>query len=80
MGYRKYIREAIKSPVDGTSAVEFGRWAILNSEQRRLIGRLLDEMDSFDIAYKDLYLKHEEALKLIKELEEYKWKYEELCK
>lgn len=48
MNYREYMRECIKSPVDGTSAVEFGKWAILNQEQRKMIGRLLDEMDRFD--------------------------------
>ena len=31
MNYREYIREAIKSPVDGTSPREFGKWAILNA-------------------------------------------------
>lgn len=80
MNYRKYMRECIKSPVDGTSAVEFGKWAILNQEQRKLIGRLLDEMDRFDEAYKILWMKYEKAQDTIKELEEYKWKYEELCK
>lgn len=57
MNYREYMRECIKSPVDGTSAVEFGKWAILSQEQRKMIGRLLDEMDRFDEAYKALYLK-----------------------
>ena len=54
--YREYMREAIKTPVDG-SGVDFGRWAILNQEQRRLIKRLLDEMDSFDKAYEILWMK-----------------------
>lgn len=80
MNYRSYMREAIKSPIDGTSAVEFGKWAILNQEQRKMIGRLLDEMDSFDEAYKTLWMKYEDAKKKIEELEEYKFMYEELCK
>ena len=80
MNYREYMRECIKSPIDGTSAVEFGKWAILNQEQRKMIGRLLDEMDRFDEAYKSLWMKYEDAKKKIDELEEYKWKYEELCK
>jgi archaellum component FlaC len=79
MNYREYMRECIKSPIDGTSAVEFGKWAILNQEQRKMIGRLLDEMDRFDEAYKTLWMKYEDAKKKIDELEEYKWKYEELC-
>ena len=72
MNYREYMRECIKSPVDGTSAVEFGKWAILNQEQRKMIGRLLDEMDRFDEAYKTLWMKYEKAKKTIEELEEYK--------
>lgn len=80
MNYRSYMREAIKSPIDGTSAVEFGKWAILNQEQRKMIGRLLDEMDRFDEAYKTLWMKYEDAKKKIEELEEYKFMYEELCK
>ena len=80
MNYREYMRECIKSPIDGTSAVEFGKWAILNQEQRKMIGRLLDEMDRFDEAYKALWVRYEKAQDTIKELEEYKWKYEELCK
>lgn len=80
MNYREYMRECIKSPVDGTSAVEFGKWAILNQEQRKMIGRLLDEMDRFDEAYKILWMKYEKAQDTIKELEEYKRMYEGLCK
>lgn len=80
MNYRELMREYIKSPIDGTSAVEFGKWAILNQEQRKMIGRLLDEMDSFDEAYKTLWMKYEDAKKKIDELEEYKFMYEELCK
>ena len=53
--YRAYMREAIKSPVDSTSPRDFGKWAILNAEQRRLIGRLLDEMDSADTYIRKLY-------------------------
>ena len=80
MNYREYMRECIKSPIDGTSAVEFGKWAILNQEQRKMIGRLLDEMDRFDEAYKTLWMKYEKAQDTIKELEEYKKMYEGLCK
>ena len=58
--YREYMREAIKSPVDGTSSKDFGKWAILNKEQRMLIGRLLDEMDRFDEAFKKLWLDKQE--------------------
>ena len=79
MNYRVYMRECIKSPADGTSAVEFGKWAILNQEQRKMIGRLLDEMDRFDEAYKILWMKYEKAQDTIKELEEYKIMYEGLC-
>ena len=57
MNYRELMREYIKSPIDGTSAREFGKWAILNQEQRKMIGRLLDEMDRFDEAYKALWMK-----------------------
>ena len=80
MNYRELMREYIKSPIDGPSAVEFGKWAILNQEQRKMIGRLLDEMDRFDEAYKTLWVKYEDAKKKIDELEEYKFMYEELCK
>lgn len=80
MNYRELMREYIKSPIDGTSAVEFGKWAILNQEQRKMIGRLLDEMDRFDEAYKTLWMKYKDAKKKIDELEEYKFMYEGLCK
>lgn len=66
--YREYMREAIKSPVDGTSSSDFGKWAILNKEQRILIGRLLDEMDGFDEAYKHLWFENKQLKDKLKQI------------
>ena len=78
MNYREKMREYIECPQFGN--ITYGKWGALNLEQRNLIKRLLDEMDSADEYIKKIF---EENLRLktyIEELEEYKWKYEELCK
>ena len=58
------MREYLKEPNDYSS--QYGKWGILNIEQRQLITRLLDEMDRADVVIKKQY---EEKQHLIKYLE-----------
>jgi hypothetical protein len=44
--YKERMREYLKSPDNGNK--HYGQWGALNVEQRRLILRLLDEMDITD--------------------------------
>ena len=64
MNYREKIRKAIECPQFGDSA--YGEWGALNPEQRRMIRRLLDELDRADAAYKELYLRNHNAIEMIK--------------
>lgn len=73
MNYRKLMREYIECPQFGN--LTYGKWGVLNLEQRKLIKRLLDEMDSADLVIKDLVEKYERAKAYIKYLEEYNPKY-----
>ena len=68
MNYRQKIRRAIECPQFGNAG--YGEWGILTLEQRRLIKRLLDELDSADNFIKRIYIKKQkENEKLIKLLE-----------
>ena len=53
MNYREYMRECIKSPIDGTSAVAFGKWAILNQENVET-SKLYDEMEGYQQLFSEL--------------------------
>lgn len=66
MNYREKMRKFIECPQFGN--LGYGRWSALNIEQRELIKRLLDEMDSFDEAYQSLYLKNKKLKSIIKTL------------
>ncbi len=56
MNYRQRIRKAIECPQFGD--VGYGEWGILSLEQRRLIKRLLDELDRADNFAKKIYLEN----------------------
>ncbi len=62
--YREKMREYLKEPNEYSN--QYGKWGILNSEQRQLINRLLNEMDNADVVIKKQY---EEKQQLIKFLE-----------
>ena len=63
--YREKMREYLKEPNKYSN--QYGKWGALNSEQRQLINRLLNEMDSADVVIKKQY---EEKQQLISFLEE----------
>ena len=63
MNYREKIREAIECPEFGYKG--YGKWGILNLEQRKLIKRLLDELDSADNCVKKLYLENKQQKEVI---------------
>ena len=52
MNYREKMREYLKEPNEICN--HYGKWGILNKEQRDLITRLLDEMDGADNYIKKL--------------------------
>lgn len=71
MNYREKMRKAIECPQFGDSA--YGEWGTLTLEQRKLIRRLLDELDRADEYNKQLYFEKDEleqtrlnAIKFIK--------------
>lgn len=51
----KMIRDYIKNPKEGAS--EYGKWALLNQEQRRLILKLCDEAESYERLLDEIMLK-----------------------
>ena len=53
MNYRERMKEYLKEPDE--YSCQYGKWAILNIEQRDLIKRLLKEMDSADEVIKHQY-------------------------
>ena len=63
--YREKMREYLKEPNEYSN--QYGKWGILNREQRQLIGRLLNEMDNADVVIKKQY---EEKQQLINWLED----------
>ena len=67
MNYREKLREYIKCPQLGS--IDYGKWGALNLEQRKLIKRLLDEMDRADEVIKKQFFelnKYKEVLDKIK--------------
>ena len=68
MNYRERMKEYLKEPDEYSS--QYGKWAILNREQRDLIKRLLKEMDSADEVIKHQYFEIERLNNIINELEE----------
>lgn len=66
MNYREKMKEYLKEPDEHSS--QWGRWGILNKEQRDLIKRLLNEMDNADDVIKHQYFEIE---RLNKQIEEY---------
>lgn len=58
MNYRERIREAIECPQFGN--LNYGEWGALTLEQRKLIKRLLDELDRADEYNKQLYFEKDE--------------------
>jgi len=57
MNYREKIRKAIECPQFGNS--HYGEWGSLRLEQRELIRKLLNELDSADNYIQVLYKKIE---------------------
>ena len=57
MNYREKMREYLKEPNEICN--HYGKWGILNKEQRDLITRLLDEMDGADNYIKKLQQENE---------------------
>ena len=67
MNYRERMKEYLKEPDEHSS--QYGKWAILNREQRDLIKRLLREMDSADEVIKHQYFEIERLNNIMTELE-----------
>ena len=77
MNYRERIRKAIECPQFGNET--YGEWGALNLEQRNLIKRLLNELDSADNCVKKLYLqniKQKEVINKITDLIKQYGKYD----
>lgn len=66
MNYREKMKEYLKEPDEYSS--QYGKWGILNREQRHLIKRLLKEMDSADEVIKHQYFEIERLNKRIEDL------------
>ena len=66
MNYRERMKEYLKEPNEYSS--QYGKWAILNREQRDLIKRLLREMDSADEVIKHQYFEIERLNNIINEI------------
>lgn len=64
MNYRERMKEYLKEPDEYSS--QYGKWAILNREQRDLIKRLLREMDGADEVIKHQYFEIERLKELSK--------------
>lgn len=64
MNYREKMKEYLKEPDEYSS--DWGRWGILNKEQRTLIRRVLDEMDSADEVIKHQFEEIETLTNIIK--------------
>lgn len=63
MNYREKIRKAIECPQFRDK--NYGEWGALNLEQKKLIKRLLNELDSADNYIKKLYLKNTKQKEVI---------------
>ena len=57
MNYREKMREYLKEPNEICN--HYGKWGILNKEQRDLITRLLNEMDGADNYIKKIQQENE---------------------
>lgn len=66
MNYREKIRQAIKCPQFGDK--DYGEWGALNLKQRKLIKKLLDELDLTDTFCKSILTKYSEKYGKMKEL------------
>ena len=62
------MKEYLKEPDEHSS--QWGRWGILNKEQRDLIKRLLREMDSADVVIKNQFEENEKLKELCNKYEE----------
>ena len=69
MNYREKIRKAIECPQFGNET--YGEWGALRLEQRVLIKRLLDELDSDDNYFKKVYLENKQLKNNWNKLKEY---------
>ena len=69
VNYREKIREYLKEPNEICN--HYGKWGILNKEQRDLITRLLNEMDRADNYIKKLLQENTQLKNKIKELVKY---------
>lgn len=69
MNYREKIRKAIGCPQFNNT--KYGEWGALTLEQRRLIKRLLDELDSADNCFKRLYFENQKLKDNRNKLKEY---------
>ena len=58
MNYREKIRKAIECPQFRDK--DYGEWGALNLQQRKLIKRLLDELDNTDNFVKKLYFENKQ--------------------
>lgn len=68
MNYREKLRKAIECPQFRDK--DYGEWGALNLEQRRLIKRLLDELDNSDDYVKKIYLENIKQKEVIDKLSE----------
>lgn len=66
MNYREEIRQAIRCPQFGDK--DYGKWGALNLEQRKLIKRLLDELDLTDAFCKSILSRYSEKVEKMQEL------------
>lgn len=73
MNYREKMREYLKEPNEICN--HYGKWGILNKEQRDLITRLLNEMDRADNYIKKLQQENEQLKEVIEEVREYLTSY-----
>lgn len=69
MNYREKMREYIECPQFGS--INYGKWGSLNIEQRKLIKRLLDEMDRADEVIKKQFFELDKYKIVLDKIKEY---------
>lgn len=69
MNYREKIRKAIACPQFGDT--NYGEWGALRLDQRKLIKRLLDELDGADNYISYLHKNIDKAIEYMEEYNEY---------
>lgn len=69
MNYREKMREYLKEPNEICN--HYGKWGILNKEQRDLITRLLNEMDGADNYINNLQQENARLKEERKQIKEY---------